>query len=301
MSQKSAVLDQFNVSSMYELVEQKKWTLENFIKISKGVQAKNTYGFTSYIVPMDAFYKAADLDWLTVNANGMQEISNDQGSGKVNNVLYQLTNFFLTEAAAVRLQYGLNLNYATNNGNKSNPSNDEWQNGQSLFVLNPMLSISDYKFTDLSFDFGVLPMPMYNSEQGSYKTIPAEEYSIVAVPRTVTGEKLSQVGAVLQVLASEGQSRIIPIYYEHLMQKSITEDTMEYAMWNLIKNSVEMDAGRMFTGSLAGDQNANPTSGAFRLALQRAKTTINEYWDPQKANAQYLLQQMNEKMASYEK
>ena len=301
LSQKSGVLDEFNVSSMYELVEQKKWTLENFIKISKGVAAKNQYGFTSYIVPMDAFYKAADLDWMTVNANGMQEISNDQGSGKVNSVLYQLTNFFLTDAAKVRLQYGLNLNYATNNGNKSNPSNDEWQNGQSLFVLNPMLSISDFKFTELGFDFGVLPMPMYDENQGSYKTIPDYEYSIVAVPRTVTGEKLDQVGAVLQVLASEGKNRVATPYFEEVMKKQEADSADDYTMWGTIKDSIEIDAGRAFTGSLKGDPNSNPTCGAFRLALQRNKTTINELWDGQKSSSQALVQQMNEKMVAFEK
>jgi hypothetical protein len=300
LSQKAQVLDQFDVTSMYELVDQGKWTLENFIKISRDVAAKNTYGFTSYIVPMDAFYKACDLNWLEVNANGQQELSADQSSGKTNTALQMLSTFFRTDAAAVRLAYDLNLNYATNNGNKSNPSNPEWQNGQALFVLNAMLSITDFKFTELGFDFGVLPMPKFDQAQAEYKTIPDYEFSIVAVPRTVQGEKLNEVGAVLQVMASEGKNRISKPYFEEVMKKQEADSADDYTMWETIKDSVELDGGRMFTGSLQGDPNSHPTGIAFRRSLQLLKNTINEQWDGGKEKAQGLIVKMNNDLQKIE-
>ena len=141
---------------------------------------------------------------------------------------------------------------------------------------------------------------MYDTAQGSYKTIPDYEYSIVAVPRTVQGEKLSQVGAVLQVLASEGENRIATPYFEEVMKKQEADSADDYTMWGTIKDSVEMDGGRFFTGSLKADPNTNPTSGAFRRALQLAKNTINEEWDGQKQESQTLVSKMNTDMATIE-
>lgn len=299
LSQKAQVLEQFGVTSMYELVEQDKWTIDNFITISKAVAAKNTYGFTSYIVPMDAFYKACDMKWLEVNANGQQEISADQGSGKVNTVLGKLSPFFRTDAVAVRLKYDSNLNYATNNGNKSNPSNPEWQNGKALFVLNPMLSITDFKFTELGFDFGVLPMPMYDSAQGAYKTTPDFEYSIVAVPRQVQGEALTQVSAVLQVMASEGQSRIARPYFDEVMKKQEADSADDYTMWETIRDSIELEGGRMFAG-VGGKENDGFTFITFRRSLQLSKNTINEQWDGSAQKRKDLISNMNAEMAKIE-
>ncbi len=306
LSQKSQVLEQFGVTSMYELVQQGKWTIDNFITISRAVAAKNTYGFTAYIVPMDAFFKGVGLNWMEVNANGQQEMSDDISSGRTNTVLGKLSPFFRTDAAAVRLGYDVNLDYATNNGNKSNPSNPEWQKGQSLFVLNAMLSITDFRFTELGFDFGVLPMPMYDETQYDindkalgYRTIPDFEYSIICVPRQVKGVTLDQVGAVLQVMASEGQARIATPYFEEVMKKQEADSADDYTMWETIKNSTVLEGGRLFT-ALGGEDNDGFSFIMFRRSLQLKKNTVNEQWDGGAQKAKDLVANLNVEMAKIE-
>ena len=84
------------------------------------------------------------------------------------------------------------------------------------------------------------------------------------------------------------------------MKKQEADSADDYTMWETIKDSVELDGGRMFTGSLQGDPNSHPTGIAFRRSLQLLKNTINEQWDGGKEKAQGLIVKMNNDMQKIE-
>ncbi len=305
LEKNASILEKYGVISMYDLVNEGKWTLDTMLEMAKAVAADKTYGLTGYLVATDAFYKAMDLKWMEIDANGQLVISEDQHSGRLDVALGKLVNFFKTSASAYIDYYATNLEYASNNGNVSNPKMPTWQNGQTLFILNPIMSITDYKFTELSFDFGVLPMPMYDTAQfkGSevagqgYKTTPDFEYSVVAIPRTASN--VDQIGAVLQVLASEGANRTSPAYFSEVLKKQISDSPEDYAMWETIRGSIEMDPGRFFDNA-AGEANAGFSWSVMRSNIQMRRTTAAEDWASSGENRKQLVAQMNEAMAATE-
>ncbi|MBO5938294.1 MAG: hypothetical protein J6Q82_02195 [Clostridia bacterium] len=305
LEKNASILEKYGVTTMYDLVNEGKWTLDTMIEMAKAVAADKTYGFTGYLVPMDAFYKAMDLKWMEIDATGQQTISEDQHSGKVDVALGKLLNFFRTSASDAYNFYATNLEYASNNGNKSNPKMPSWQNGQTLFILNAIVSITDYKFTELAFDFGVLPMPMYDTAQfkgpgvagQGYKTTPDFEYSVVSIPRTATG--LDQIGAVLQVMASEGFTRTSPAYFSEVLKKQISDSPEDYAMWETIRGSIDLDPGRMFDNS-AGDADAGYSCMMFRYCIQMDLTTTAETWASSGEKRKQHVRDMNANMALIE-
>lgn len=305
LEKNASILDKYNVTSMYDLVNEGKWTLDTMLEMAKAVAADKTYGLTGYLVATDAFYKAMDLKWMELDANGQQTISEDQHSAKVDVALGKLVNFFKTSASAYYNYYATDLEYASTNGNLSNPKMPTWQNGQSLFITNAIISISDYKFTELSFDFGVLPMPMYDTNQFKgegvaglgYKTTPDFEYSVVAIPRAAMN--VNQLGAVLQVLASEGSTRTSPAYFSEVLKKQISDSPEDYAMWETIRGSIEFDPGRFFDNS-EGAAHAGYSCMMFRYCIQMDKTTAAEEWaSGGEARKQYV-RNMNQAMAALE-
>ncbi len=297
MNKNPGLLDQFEVDSMYELVMEGKWTLESMRKLAQTVATGRVYGITGYAVPTDAFYKGCDLDYMEVDpTTGNQIISPDQNSGKANSVVSQMTELFTSSASAVRLKYDQTL-YCANTHNDSNPINPEWQSGKSLFVFNPIVSITDYKFNELSFDFGVLPMPKYDEEQTEYKTIPDFEYSTVSVPRQISKENAEIYGAVLTVMASEGFMRTARAYYSEVLKKQSSNNVEDYNMWDTIKDSIDLDGGRLFDNAI---DKKTMIWGAFRGALQDKADSMTSNWEASKSALQAGIDNINAAMARLE-
>ena len=282
---------------MYDLVMDGKWTLESMRILAQAVTTNRTYGITGYYVAMDAFYKGCDLDWMEVDpSTGNQIISDDQNSGRANDVVKQLTSLFNSAASAVEVRQNMSYGELAQAGNFSNPSNPEWQKGRSLFVFNSIISITDYKFNELSFDFGVLPMPMYDEEQSGYKTVPDFEYSMCVIPRQVSDADAEIFGAVLTVLASEGFMRTARAYYSEVLKKQSSNSVEDYNMWDTIKQSIDLDGGRLFDWQIAGCG----VWGCFRNALSTKEDSLAGKWA---ASGQTMIsdaEKMNQKMQQLE-
>ena len=287
------ILDQFGVDSMNELVSEGKWTLETMKTMAQAVTDEKYHGITGYHVAMDSFYKGCDLDWMEVDpSTGNQIISDDQYSGRANDVVKQLTTLFNSSASTVQVRQSQTYGEIAQAGNYSNPSNPEWQKGRSLFVFNSIISITDYKFNELSFDFGILPMPKYDEAQPAYKTVPDFEYSMCVIPRQASDADAEIFGAVLTAMASEGYVRITPCYYYEVMQQESSDSPENYAMWMLIQRSAELDGGRLFDWQIAGCG----VWGCFRSALANKEDSLAGKWA---ASGQTMIsdaEAMNQKM-----
>ena len=269
------VLSQFGVDSMYDLVMDGKWTLESMRILANAVTTNRTCGITGYHVAMDAFYKGCDLDWMEVDpATGDQIVSDDQNSGRANDVVRQLTSLFNSAASTVGVTQDRTGRELAQANNTSNPSNPEWQKGRSLFVFNSIISITDYKFNELSFDFGVLPMPMYDEEQSGYKTVPDFEYSMCVIPRQVSDADAEIFGAVLTVMASEGFMRTARAYYSEVLKKQSSNSVEDYNMWDTIKQSIDLDGGRLFDRQFDKCNIWN----CFRTALANKEDSLAGQW-----------------------
>lgn len=290
------ILDEFEVDSMYDLVMDGKWTIESMRKMATAVATNRTFGITGYTVATDAFYKGCDLNWMEVDpSTGQQIISEDQNSSKANTVVSTLTKLFNSSASAVRLQQDTTLETAVE-GNDSNPINPEWQKGRSLFVFNSIVSITDYKFNELSFDFGVLPMPKYDEEQDGYRTVPDFEYSICIIPRQVSVEDAEIFGSVLTVLASEGFMRTARAYYSETLKKQSSNSVEDYNMWDTIKKSIDLDGGRLFDWQIAGCS----VWGNFRAALANKEESLAGKWGSNGTMMVSDAEAMNQKMQALE-
>lgn len=190
------MISELGLTSPYELVENNQWTLSKFreycLKATKDSDGKTGMtendnwgvtcqdfptGFTSYIAA------ANNAKFIKKDANGFF-VYNMDSTNVVSSLRY--TQDWITNDKS--LYY----------------SQDQEQNrkmfktGKTLFYLNWLHE--SMKLDDMTDDYGVVPFPRGDAQKKYYSNIHWST-QVVAVPKTITGSRLEEVGAILQSMA----------------------------------------------------------------------------------------------------
>jgi hypothetical protein len=89
---------------------------------------------------------------------------------------------------------------------------------------------------------------------------------VVCVPATITGDRLTQISAVLEAMSSASYSIVKPVYYEDTLRTKIAQDPTASEMMDIITDNVYIDAGILYISEL----------GAYHHALRNVvKARIN--------------------------
>ena len=139
-------------------------------------------------------------------------------------------------------------------------------------------------------------MPKYDEAQENYKTVPDFEYSLCVIPRQITKEDAEIFGAVLTVLASEGFMRTARAYYSEVLKKQSSNSVEDYNMWDTIKQSIDLDGGRLFDWQIAGCG----VWGCFRSALMNRQDSMTAGWESLGQQMISDTEKMNQKMQAIE-
>jgi hypothetical protein len=94
-------------------------------------------------------------------------------------------------------------------------------------------------------DFGIAPIPKYDSNQKDYSTTLNYKYSLYMISN---GSDIPEVAAyALEALASSSYRTVTPNLYEVAMKIRYTTDTTSQRMIDHIRNGVSFEVGRTFT------------------------------------------------------
>ena len=127
---------------------------------------------------------------------------------------------------------------------------DAWQdvelfeNGHELFLLTTLNNMQT-GFREMEDDFGVAPVPKYDSEQTEYYHRAQVLSNFFVVPATC-GD-LEKTGAVFTYMTWLSNQTVLPAYYEVTLKQKRTRDEDSPKMLDLIHNSINFDFGDLFT------------------------------------------------------
>ena len=102
-------------------------------------------------------------------------------------------------------------------------------------------------------DYGVIPMPKYNTDQKEYRTTITNLYSLYTVFAGSTKEQANRAGAVLECLASEGYRTVSPMVFEVCLKVRYANDSDSGKMYDIIHDGVVFDIGRVFSRAALKD------------------------------------------------
>lgn len=224
-----------NLENPYDLVDAGTWTIDKMVEMAETFRSdldddNKIYGLaTSSNVHYDPFFYGAGLRTIDKDASGQLIVSELFGGEKAVNTAAKMTNF-------------LNGGLCTDK-----KGNVLFRDGRALFSVSRARYASQ-ELSDTDIGFGVIPMPKYDTDQEGYSTCLGFPYTLYAIS---AGSSHAEAAAyLLEALASEGYRTVTPALFEVSMKVRYVDDPTAARMFDIVRDSVSFDVGRIFTSSL---------------------------------------------------
>ena len=250
--------------SVYDLVKNYEWTLDEMISLATlveldatgdGKTLDDTFGFSSLgWYDFAQILQSCDVDIMEQDESGMYKValSNTRNLDRTQKIIEKVQALAKSNSACMDFAYnGKTVSLTTNRVLMTTSSTNHLPN-----LLN------------YNINFGVLPFPMFDTDQASvgYRSINWGGY--ICVPSYIGDEQHQlMVGETLELLAFYSENVKIT-FYEKLLGKQVADMPDDAAMLEIIWDSVSTDVGLAFqdtVGTYSGlvyviPEVASPTS-----------------------------------------
>ena len=233
------LIEQYKLQDPVELVRNNKWTLETLNTLCADIyqdldnngseSAGDFFGLTIGSWHIDSIYTGSGLKLV------------EQGDG---DQLMVISDDFFSEKA-VDLCTFLGKWLATNDVyDTTDPV--AFLAGNCVFDINNC-SIA-IEMQDVSYSYGVLPVPKYDEAQEEFITCVGNPFTLYAVYGNT--KDANRAAAVLECWASEAYRTTTPAQFETTMKLKYSESEVEADMYDIIRSTVVFDIGRLFNQEL---------------------------------------------------
>ena len=217
------------------------WTMEAIQVLTKGLyqdldsdnkqSAGDQYGFVSLNWHFDAIYYGAGLKQAEKDPDTLMKISPDYFSEKAANLADMVGTWVKQGDVYIDSTY----------------YDDCFVAGRALMGMSRHKDIAE-QVVEAGFKYGIVPIPKFNADQERHYTCmgnPCSFYSIYTLSKDV-----NRAAAVLECWASEAYRLTTPAIFEMTMKLRYSETSVESEMYDIIREGVVFDFGRLFNSSL---------------------------------------------------
>lgn len=225
----------YSASDLYGIVNEGKWTFDNFTTMIESMYvdmngngksdiANDRYGFGYQVTnPADVWFNAFGGHYTGRDDNG--------------NVIIT----FMSDQTVSELEALLKLHYENPGFAKLTTQYDEqkWFLDQKL-VFAPMRFYAAFAdLRDMDAAYTMLPFPKWNEEQQAYYTNADDKFTVFALP-TPSYNAIDFIGVIYEALCAESYKTVYPVYYDVALKGKYSTDAETADMVELIM------AGRLF-------------------------------------------------------
>lgn len=282
-----------NQTYLYDYVEDGTWTLDKQIELvplfhrDNGNAVQDTegdiYGLaTTDYISVDPYWSSCMVDILQKNADGDYELVFQ--SAKLFDVCEKTLKLYYEcgDATYNFEHYGLD--------DEQNDIRDMFANGYAAMATVRILELEAGSIRNMEHEFGVVPMPKYDEAQKGYRTLLHDQFTVMCIPTTVTGEDLDTVSAVMEAMASASYKTVRPAYYETTLRTKIAQDPQSAEMFDVIIDNIYIDAGIIYTNALSSFHDR------FRQIMGSGKNTVTSQYKSVTRSATKALEKMVQKL-----
>ena len=233
------LLAQYKLQDPVELVKSGKWTLEAMQTICKDIYQDldnngsesegDFFGLTLGSWHIDSIYTGSGLSLV------------EQGNG---DQLMVISDDFFSEKAIDLCDFLGKWLATTDVYDTTDPV--AFLAGNCVFDINNC-SIA-IEMQDVSWSYGVLPVPKYDEAQENYITCVGNPFTLYAVYANT--KDADRAAAVLECWAAEAYRTTTPAQFETTMKLKYSESEVEADMYDTIRTTVVFDIGRLFNQEL---------------------------------------------------
>ena len=240
---------------LYEYVENGTWTLDKQIELvplfyednGDGIRDKkgDTYGFiSSNYTSIDPYWSACDVDIITKDGDGDYRYTLD--IERLHGVADKVLRLFYETGGGT-----MNFSFLENDAEQA-LIRDYFVDGFAAMATLRLLELENSSMRNMEQEYGVVPIPKYDKDQQTHKTLLHDQFTVVCIPVTVQGDQLDQVSAVLEALSSTSYRIVKPVYYEATLRTKLAQDPQSSEMMDIITDNVYIDAGVIYYSALNG-------------------------------------------------
>lgn len=124
-----------------------------------------------------------------------------------------------------------------------------FEKGHTLFAIDRSYYAMIHK-EEMSFTYGIVPIPKYDTIQEGYATCLGNPFTVYSIAKSSVIPDIA--AATLECLASEAYRKVTPELFEATMKYQYSDVPASARMYDLIRNSVIIDLGRIFDMELGG-------------------------------------------------
>ena len=237
------LLANYGRTNPVELVKTDDWTIDALIEMTADVYEdlgnnESMYGLTSSYWDFDAVYHASGYGLLdrTTEDGAYVKYSDELFSSIAEAYITKLSKWVATPDVIAETDY-------------SGKAARAFQEERSLFTITAA-SIG-FKLRDLDIDYGAVPMPKLDpAVQEGYVTCLANPFSLYAIP--AASLNADRAAATLQTLGYYAYLHTTPAVYDVTLKGKFSKDEDTMAMWDLMREGISFDLGRVFHTKLGG-------------------------------------------------
>lgn len=233
------LLEARNLESPYELVKSNEWTVATLKEMIKDtyedaeadgkVGEGDIFGYsTGTKSKMDCWFFALGNQFSKVENGEVVSLMNGEHIGRFVDTMVDLLSTNDSYPFSSSSQFGMFM-----------------ENRVYFFCSSVMLSEKLAAATDITYNYGVVPMPKMDSTQERYYTHVANCHDTWCVPYNVSDMKCTS--AVMECMASEAFRQINPTYYDIYVKLRYAPDDRLAEMYDLIRDSVTFDFTYLFS------------------------------------------------------
>jgi hypothetical protein len=238
----------------YELVANNKWTWDKMMEMAAvivddingdGVMDKNDcWGLTTHGENYAALWMAAGHKLIELDKDGIPYQA--WGTEEFFTIFEKIAEIM----GNTEVVYGTDIAFIS----------DSLKQNRTLFGTEVVAFIKAYRGNE--YEFGLLPMPKYDSSQEDYYTYAAVNSDLCVVGLDCADTYRTSI--ILEALACYGKKILLPVYYEEQLRTRFARDEESGAMLDIIFKNRMYDLGVAFDwGSVKtslSSYTANPAS-----------------------------------------
>lgn len=225
------IADSYQIEDIYTLVREGKWTIDKVMELSDATDADLNGDGVMTADDQYGFLGQRDVTESFFYGSGSQHAKKDDDG----NIYFA----FGTERdldVTTKIIEMMNQPYFRNN----HLAESDGLNGEKLFMAGQgflywirLADVTDLRTCDV--DFGVVPIPKYEESQSDYYSMVSRHSTgLLSIPISITGEKLDEVGMILEAMAAESHYTLIPEYIETSLKTKYSRDTESADMLDII-------------------------------------------------------------------
>ncbi|MBE6675823.1 MAG: hypothetical protein E7594_03165 [Ruminococcaceae bacterium] len=248
-----SIAEDNGLEDIYELVNNKQWTFQKMYDMSTiAVKDLNGNGKMEHDADVLGTATTSNSGYCMMYAAGIViTAKNDNDVPE-----YVLDTERAVEAIPLSYQIIGDKNMALNM-NSAGGSTDVVENGKMCFGNGHALFFQEcmqcvIRLRSYDVEFGVVPFPMFNEEQGEYYSHMNEVGGMVCIPTSVVDQELEDVGAIIETMAAYSVDTLTPAYYDISLISKSTRDEESRPMIELILANRIYDLGYVFEQAWGG-------------------------------------------------